>query len=485
MLLASVWVGTPEFSSAAQVPCKPPMAFIWPCGALCICVAETSSLPICPAPFAGARCGSTGASVATQSDGPANAKGWRLPQFFDGHEGCCHLLLALSSSFLLSPHDSPHDSKHCHCYRVPAPILSCNCPGRIDPGAHARPRVFTVCETQPCDCLCYECCSRPDGAVPTPLLHLHTPTDASKQVCDTCPAACALPATHTCRTASPPPAGRRGSSPPPLPVVQQAEAGLCPPLCCTCTAPLMPTSKCATPAQLRPASHTHVPHRTASPPPAGRRGSSPPPLPVVQQARRGCAHPSPALAHPHRCQQASVRHLPSCLRPASHTHVPHRLAAAGGPPWLVAAAAAAVWCSRPDGAVPTPLLHLHTATDASKQVCDTCPAAPCQPHTRAAPHRLAAAGGLPRLVAAAAAGGAAGQAGLCPPLCCTCTPPPMPASKCADTCPAACALPATHTCRTASPPPAGRRGSSPPPLPVVQQARRGCAHPSAALAHRH
>ena len=40
------------------------------------------------------------------------------------------------------------------------------------------------------------------------------------------------------------------------------------------------------------------------------------------------------------------------------------------------------WCSRPDRAVPTPVLHLPTPTDASKQVCDTCPVVPRCPVER-------------------------------------------------------------------------------------------------------
>ena len=84
----------------------------------------------------------------------------------------------------------------------------------------------------------------------------------------------------------------------------------------------MPASKCATPPA-QPATH---PCRTASPPP----------LPVVQQGRRGCAHPVLHLPSP----TDASKQVCDTTGPARHTPVPHRLAAAGGPPRLVAAAAA-------------------------------------------------------------------------------------------------------------------------------------------------
>ena len=106
--------------------------------------------------------------------------------------------------------------------------------------------------------------------------------------------------------------------------------------------------------------------------------------------------------------------------------------------------------------------------------------APGTPHTRAAPPRRRRR--RPGLVAAAAAGDTAGQAGLCPPLCCTCPAPLMPASKCAAP---AQLRPARHTPVPHRLAAAAGRGSSLPPLPVVQQARPGCVHPCAALAQPH
>ena len=97
-------------------------------------------------------------------------------------------------------------------------------------------------------------------------------------------------------------------------------------------------------------------------------------------------------------------------------------------------------------------------------------------HTPPVLHRPDAAGGPPRLVAAVAAGGAAGQPLLCPP-----HDRPSQASRCQQ--PGARRLPSLtlhathHPCRTAPTLPVGRRGSSPPSLPVVQQASPCCAHP--------
>ena len=62
--------------------------------------------------------------------------------------------------------------------------------------------------------------------------------------------------------------------------------------------------------------HTLVPHRLAAA--GGCRGSSQPPLPLLQQARPGCARPCAALALP-RLVPGSTCATPAQLRPARHT----------------------------------------------------------------------------------------------------------------------------------------------------------------------
>ena len=245
-----------------------------------------------------------------------------------------------------------------------------------------------------------------------------------------------------------------------MPIPRQGQPGL-----------PVPATRCAPPAQLNPARHT---------PPVPNRPDAAGGPPRLVAAGGAAGQPLLCPAHDRhsqasRCQQPGVRRLPSLTLHA--THHPCRTA-----PTLPAARHRnrCRWRSRPALAVPSPRQAQPGLSVPATRCASPAQLNPAR-HTPPVPHRPDAAGGPPWLVAAVAAGGAAGQPLLCPS-----HDRDSQASRCQQ--PGVRRLPSLtlhathHPCRTAPTLPVGRRGSSPPSLPVVQQASPCCAQPTTGTA---